>query len=446
MVLGLPLPFLLLAQGAGGAVNAAATVTLPPGTPMWLIMDKTVPMRVGQHIEARLQYGVYAENKLALPANTVVEGTVTGLHADTPRRRESRLRADFTPFSKPVVRFEEAIVNSIKIPLQVTDAVDGAPVMNLTPPPPRKGGFIRAQFDQGVSMVKDRISNVTAPGKRDRLVTLLYSQLPYHPQRVIAGTAWTVDTTAATAVLPVREALPAPGKPAASLTPVALDSAGPATWTLQTSLEESLTSAKNKVGDPIRAVVVEPVLNPDGSVAVPQGAVVQGTITKAKRARRFALAGDLRFNFNQLVMPGETRPQEVQTTVTGVDAAGDTNLSLDREGQGKPKPQDKVVVPLILFALAASPLDHDRHADGGAGKNAGASNSLGTIGFILGTAVQSANLASGIGFYGTALATWNRWIKRADDTTLHHDTRMVIQTTARRSAPLRAAQVSQSTR
>ncbi len=430
---------------------------------MWLKTDKTIPLRIGAHVQAKLQYGVYAANQLVLPAGTVVEGTITAWQADSAHRMESRLRADFTPFRKPVVRFQDAILDGRRVPIQVSDAKDGAAVLNLTPPPPRKGGFLRAQFDQGMTMVKDRIHNVTGPGKRDRLVTLLYSQLPYHPQRVVAGTEWTVDTTATLAlapapgsVAPSQPQAAAVRRPAATLasfeTPVPLktsvssDPPQPATWTLQTSLQETLTSAKNKVGDPIRAVVVEPVLNPDGSVAVPQGTVLEGEITKAKPARRLGRAGDLRFDFKQMILPGQSQTREVQTTVTGVDATGDTNLALDREGQVKPKPQDKVVVPLLLFALASRPLDRDGHADAGLGKDAVASNSLGTIGFIAGTAIGSSNFASGIGFYGTALAFWNRWIKRADDTTLRHDTRMVIQTTARRSAPLRSSQISQSTR
>ena len=33
----------------------------------------------------------------------------------------------------------------------------------------------------------------TAPGRGDRLVQFIYTQLPYHPERIETGTAWTVD-------------------------------------------------------------------------------------------------------------------------------------------------------------------------------------------------------------------------------------------------------------
>jgi hypothetical protein len=44
-------------------------------------------------------------------------------------------------------------------------------------------------------------------------------------------------------------------------------------------------------------------------------------------------------------------------------------LALDSEGQGKPNPQDKFLVPFILLTLAARPLDHDRDDGNGLGKH-----------------------------------------------------------------------------
>ena len=324
--------------------------------------------------------------------------------------------------------------DNVHVTLPVGPAVDGAPILRLTPPPPRKGGFIRRQFDTGVEMARDRVRNVTGPGKRDRLVNLLYSQLPYHPQRVDAGTVWTVDTTA-----PVD--LPETGSTApveSGATPVAAAnsaSGANATWTLQAYLADTLTSAQARVGQPIRAVVAQPVLDGSGGIAVPQGAVLQGLITRARPARRFGRAGELRFDFRQLTFPDRAEPQEVQTNLSGIDAGTGANLSLDREGQVQPKPKDKLVVPFLLLALASRPLDNDsgRHL---LRKEAVASNSLGLLGFVMGTAAGQPNFAAGLGYYGAAIAIWNRWIKRGEDTTLRRDTRLVVQATARHSAPM----------
>ncbi len=415
------------------------------GTPVWVKSDSTVPQRIGQPVRAHLLYSIFAENRLVLPAGTPVQGSVVGLEADHPHRLQARLRGDFTPFSKPIIQFDSVTLNGRTIPLPLGRAQDGAPVLQLTPPPPAKGGFIRREYDQGVVMVKDRLRLITAPGKEDRLKGLLYSQLPYHPQRIPTDTVWTADTDAPLALAPApvavlvseKGAVPKPVLTLAVSTKPA-EANGSQTWTLQAYLAETLSSSDAKVGGPIQAVVTQPVMGPTGEVAVPQGAVLKGEITRARPARRFGRAGELRFDFREIKFPDQPEPQDVQTNITGIDAVGDSNLSLDREGQVQPKPKDKLVVPAILFALAARPLDRDGRGDGAFGKDAVASNSLGVLGFIVGTAAGYRNLAAGIGYYGTALAVWNRWIKRGQETTLRRDTRMIVQTTARRSAPMRA--------
>ncbi len=421
----------------------AQAVSVPAGTPVWVRSKDTVRMRVGQAVHGELVYPVFADNHKVLPAGTAVDGTITGTDADHAHRVQARLRGDFTPFSHPVVMFRAVhLQDGTTVNLPAGPATDGAPVLRLTPPPPRKGGFLRQEFDTGVGMVKDRVRLVTAPGKKDRLTALLYSQLPYHPQRVDAGTVWTVDTTSAFEVPANDAAAGAPPAPPISnglRNDVAVtEPAGARTWVVQAYLAETVSSANAKVGQPMRAVVAEPVVDKtSGEVLVPQGAVLEGEVTRAKAARRFGRSGELRFDFRQLSFPGKPEREQVQTTLSGIDAAAGANLALDREGQVQRKPQDKLAVPIFLFALAARPLDRDR-GDNAFGKDAVASNSLGVLGFIIGTAGGWRNVAAGIGYYGTAIAVWNRWIKKGSETMLRKDTRLVVQTTARRSAPMRS--------
>lgn len=388
-------------------------------------------MRVGQPIRAELIYPVYADNKLVLPENTVLQGTVTALRPDHSHRVTARLRADFTPFYIPVVRFTAiSLDDGTSLPTVTGTATDGAPIYRLVPPPPRKGGFIHQQFDNGVQVLRDQLAFFTAPDKRDRFTQLLYTQLPYHPQRIQKGTAWTVETAAPLNIPPQ----PAPALTAESTTkPV--DSS---TWIVNAYLADKLSSATSRSGQIIHATVAEPIYNSDHTIAVPEGATLVGAVTEARPARRFGRVGVLHFDFRQLVLPsGKT--QNVQAAVTSADSSAAQNLAMDSEGQVKPKPQDKVIVPLLLIALAASPLHQDRD-DGDRElfrKNAGASNSIGLIGFIVGTASGSANVAAGFGAYGAALSLYNRWIKRGGEVSFARDTRIVVQTTARRSQVLK---------
>ena len=74
-------------------------------------------------------------------------------------------------------------------------------------------------------------------------------------------------------------------------------------WIIQAYLRDELTSATAKSGQPITAVVAEPVYNADHTIAVPQGATIIGAITNAKPAKSFARAGALGFDFKQIVLP-----------------------------------------------------------------------------------------------------------------------------------------------
>jgi hypothetical protein len=417
------------------ALSQIQDISLPAGTPLPVQIDDHLPMRVGQPIRAELIYPVYADNKLVLPEKTIIKGTVTALRSNHSRRITSRLRGDFTPFRIPVVHFTGILLSDgTTLPISTETATDGAPIYRLVAPPARKGGFIHQQFDKGVQIVRDQLAYFTAPGKRDRFTQLLYTQLPYHPQRIEKGTAWTVETAEPLSIPPQAVAA------AIQSSKLAAKPADPSTWIVKAYLTEKLSSATSKSGQIIHATVAEPIFNADHTIAVPEGATLVGAVTQAKPARRFGRAGALHFDFRQLVLPsGKT--QNVQAVLTGADSAAGQDLAMNSEGEVKPKPHDKILVPLLLIALAASPL-HQDHDDSGSElfrKNATASNSIGIIGFIAGTASGSANVAAGFGAYGAALSLYNRWIKRGGEVSFARDTRIVVQTTVRRTAVLKPA-------
>lgn len=440
--------FALTCLPGPSAHSQGSTVTLPTGTPLPVQIGDHLPLRVGQGIRARLMYPVFAEDELVLPAGTVVVGDVVSLRSDRSRRIHGKLGGDFTPFSVPVVQFKQIDLGDGRtMPLASETATDGAPIFRIIPPPPRKGGFVRQQIDGVWQVVSDDVGLFTAPGKGDRLLQFVYSQLPYHPQRMEKGTAWTVRTTKPMTMeaMPRTEAeeaakQPGPEKTAgekAAAAP-AEEERGPGTWLLQAYLSSALSSTSSKAGQEIRAVVAEPIFNPDHTIAVPQGAVLVGEVTRAKPARYFGRAGVLRFDFREMLLPGGEQ-QTVVASLKGADSTSDQVL--DSEGTAKPKPRDKLVLPILLAGLAARPLDQDGGSHDQLGKNAVGSNGFGVIGRIVGIAAGSANLAAGIGYYQTAISTYDRWIARGKQVTFARDTRVVIQTTERRSPALKPTRV-----
>lgn len=429
-------PLIVLGVSSAFAVAQATSAPsrngiLPATTSVWVKADHRLRSRMGEVVTARTVYPVYGENLLLIPPGTRIRGSITGFHPDPERRSAARLRGDFTPFSKPVVSFRELeTADGFWVALSASPAEDGAPLTELTPPAKPKGGLIRRQWNQGIEMAKERLRLITAPGKKDRLTDLFYSQLPYHPQDIQTGTAWNVQTDQALT-------LPVPSNPGSAQATLPSSNTVPRekSWQLKAALTETLSSRTARVGDPVRALVVEPIRGLDGEVEVPQGAVLEGRVTEARPARRFGRGGRLRFSFLELSFPGNAAPQPVQSTLTELGANTGAGLNLDREGRIEPKPKDKVVVPLVLLALASRPLDQDRGGNQ-FGKDAVASNALGLAGFVVGTAGGWPNVAAGIGYYGTALSVWNRWVKRGDETVFRKNTRLVLETTARRSAPL----------
>jgi hypothetical protein len=432
-------PCAALCQTEGG--------TLPAGTPLALRIDEHLPMRNGQPVRAQLIYPIYDDDKLLLPRDTIVTGSVVELRNDRSRRIRAALGGDFTPFHKPVVRFTSFVLaNGISVPFASGEAIDGAPIFHAIATPPAKGGFLRREFDGLLTVARSDVAIVTGPEKADRFVQFIYSQIPYHPQRIEKGTAWTIETLHSVEI-PAEAAPPAtvaadPPKRhfwEEPLPPAEPAKADTGSWIVQANLDEPISSETSKEGQAIKATVAEPIFNPDHTIAIPQGSTLIGAVTRAKPARKFGRTGVLTFNFRQLQIPHE-ETRIVETRLTGADSARD--IALNSEGQAKSKPQDKITLPIILALMASRPLDQDHHdgadAGNGLGKNAtGGAAGLGLVGTVIGLAGGSPNIAAGIGYWGAARATYYRWIAKGQKIDFAKNTRIVVQTTPRRSAPIK---------
>lgn len=438
---------LLLALYSAPLLCQTAPDALPAGTPLALTLDQNCPMRVHAPLRAHLMYPIYGDNQLLLPKDTIITGTVVQLLPDRKRRIHAELGGDLTPFRIPEVRFSHILLpDGTAVPLSTGPASNGAPVFRAVAPPPVKGGFVHREFDFFLNSARGDLAFYIAPGKGDRFLQFLYDRLPYHPQHIAKGTSWTVETTAAVQ-LPAEAASlsPAdlsqpihkhhfwdqPAPPASSAAPRA------GVWIVQANLAENLSSEVSKSGRSIKAIVAEPVYDSHHTLVVPQGATLVGEVTRAKPARHFGRSGVLSFNFRQITMPNAAT-QTVETRLTGADSAQD--IALNSEGQAGSKPQDKLIIPLVLVFMAARPLDQDSGRAGAAGQpgrnGIGGAAGLGLVGTIVGLAGGSPYAAAAIGYWGAARAVYARWIGRGQTIAFPKDTRIVVETTPRRSAPI----------
>jgi hypothetical protein len=419
------------------------TAEIAPGTPLSIALSRHSPMRAGEHLEGRLLYPVYVGNNVVLPANSTLRGRVIRLDSDRSRRIHARLHGDFTPFHIPVVQFDQVLLKDGAVQeLSCSNGKDGMVILRLSPPPgQKKGSLIGRQWSDVKQRVKETTALFTAPGRGDRLVQFVYTQLPYHPQRIETGTTWTVEV-AQPLFVNVEDSLPLTASASSNASqrglitspkPVKQPDDQVNEWRLRAYLQQTISSARAKPGDTFHAYVAEPVFNAEHVVVVPEGSLLTGEITQARPARSFGRQGKLRFHFKEMKLPsGFSQP--VQATLAGVDSDKSAHLQTDPEGGIQPQSQNRVVIPLLLTFLAGRALDSDENQTL---NNGLASNGFGIVGRVLGLAASSRNVAAGIGIYGAALSFYDLWLARGHDVVFPKNTRVEITTNPSRS-PLNA--------
>jgi hypothetical protein len=413
--------------GEDAGALPAEKLVLPKGTSLQVEIVRHYPMRAGETIEGMLLYPIFAGGRMAVPEKTLLHGRVVALKPDRKTRWHGRLRGDFTPFHTIQVQFDELMLPSGPLHLSSALAEDGAPVLHLSAPGARpKQSFISREWAFTRSRVQDRVAYFTAPGFGRRALQLLYHQLPYHPERIAAHTAWSFELTAP---------LELPGAPVAADPPKpALSAAGQQeVWTVHALLSGNLTSATAKPGDAVLALVVEPVFDGEKQPVIPQGSTLIGRVSTAKAARSFGRNGKLRFTFQQVRFP-EGFGRAVEGSLAGAATEKTQDLTLDAEGNITPRNQSSAIAPLFLTVLAGRALDEDGNLTVQTGV---ASNGFGLVGRIVGFASGNRNLAAGIGYYAAALSFYENFLRTGRDVVFPKDTRIEIETTPQRAPVLK---------
>lgn len=87
------------------------------------------------------------------------------------------------------------------------------------------------------------------------------------------------------------------------------------------------------VGDPIRAQLLKPVYV-DGRVALPQGTLLDGRITRIRSAGRLRRPAELSLRFERITLP-DGQDQPIAAALTALEAPAPPRVRLDSEGQLK---------------------------------------------------------------------------------------------------------------
>ena len=402
---------------------ARAPLTLATGVPLHIRVTRTAKLRTGTSVEGVLTEPIYSLDRLVLPQGTVVHGTVTEY---TPIAHQVRLQAllngDVTPLHDPVVDFSTLHLaeTDTDVALNSRALIRNTQIVRFAPKAKKP-----SLFQQGEAMVKQRIAEtretVLGPNKKDRALRLLYSQLPYHPQRIWVGTQFIADLESPTAIsLPILP--PVPPAEDSSLNGIKVTA----------RLASTIDSLGAKKGDEVTAIVTQPVFDDAHNLVLPEGAELEGTVMQTKPARSFGRNGQLRFSFRG-VKTVEQPERKVFGTLTGTEGPTGQNLTVDSEGNVQANPdKDRFVAPLLLaLTAAAGHGEHHHHDDDDVGAPTVASNGFGLVARVIAIASSNTNVATGFGAYAFAKSIYFRFLTRGHQVSFPQDTVVEVQLASR---------------
>jgi len=184
------------AQTATDEETPRISLNIPSGAPLRLYLTKRVSKRVGAPVEAKLLEPVFAFDREVIPAGTVVQGDVSRTQ---PIGKWQRVRAivsgDFTPLRSARVEFTTLILPdghklaTHTIETMGLNSIYTEPRKNQKAQPQNQnGGILGTAKQTAKDRVNSAIDSVRGPNKKEKLIDLLWSKLPYRPQYVRRGT------------------------------------------------------------------------------------------------------------------------------------------------------------------------------------------------------------------------------------------------------------------
>jgi len=406
------------------STGSTETVTIPAGVPLHVRVTRRARLRKGAEVDGVLTEPVYLYDRLVLPADAVIRGRVSSLApADRKIRIQALLNGDVTPLHNPVVNFTSIKVGDQDVALDSEALLRSVQLVNFVP-----GGKKQSLIQKARKMIKEQIQSVhdvfLASGKQDRALKLLYSQMPYHPQRIWPGSQFIADLNAPV-VLNVPAEMPPVIAPADAST---LDN-----LVLTARLVNPLSSDVAKKGDIVKAVVTKPVFNPQHQMVLAEGAQLEGTVLRAQASRSLGRNGQLRFVFRGVQRTHEEQ-QQIHGTLTAAEGSSAQNITVDQEGGVKSNPdKNRFIAPLALGVLAIAGHDRDRDGDNnGLGRDIVASNGFGIVARILALTVNDRNVSTGFATYALAKSIYFRFLTRGHAVIFPKDTLVQVQLGTRR--------------
>ncbi len=426
---------------------------------MRVYLTKRVSKRAGAPVEAKLLESVFAFDREVIPAGTIAQGQVSRVQPVSKwQRARAILGGDFTPLRSAQVEFNSLILPDGHTLSTHTVETSGLNSIYIEPskkkkqkaqPQNQNGGILGTAKQTAKDHINGAINArskgiadiVRSPNKKEKLIDLFWSKLPYHPQYMRRGTRFDA---------PLRDPLQLGF---ASVKPADLAELGSQPLpdsVVRVRLLTELNSASAKPGEVVEAVTAAPLFSPNHKLLFPEGTRLIGTVVVSKKARSFHRGGQLRFNFQRIDLPPQVanlRPAtprqeatKTQATLAGAEGSGTAPIKVDSEGGVQAKEsKTRFIAPMISLVLASRSADndaghhHEANATGGeaniSGRTLGGGLGLG----MLGAAVSQTSPYVGMafGYYGFAWSVYSNVIARGGEVQFDKNAMMDIKFGAR---------------
>ena len=428
--------------------NVQVPLVVSAGTPLRLEVEKTTfPKHVGDVVHARLAEPIYAFDKEVIPAGTEVVGHVTGFTiAPKSFRTQKILSGHFGSFRHPQVVFDTVLVkDGPPLKIQATTESGSAHVLEMrATASPNNGHGIQAAVKAAKSEAHKEIATARGflhnPDKKDLLRNAALAYSPYQPIKIDALSRFD-------ALLQSPANFGSESIPDAEVEQLGHEA--PQSGELRANLVTALNSGMTKLNSPVDAVVMSPLFSSDNQLLLPAGTHLMGTTTVAHPAKRMHKNGQLRFAFQQVVLPSDIQSlqqqlaqqsqaappatsEKIQAHLGGIVISRSAHVGLNEEGETKvDESKTRFIGPALSVALAAATLhqEHDEDGGGGVSNNTGAQVGAGALAFgvagaVIGRVWRPAGIA--FGFAGAGRSVYKQIFGKGIDIDIPANTSLLV--------------------
>jgi hypothetical protein len=250
---------------------------------------------------------------LLIPVGTVVNGKVSAIDPVPKMTRTMQAaNGNFSPGPKVHLHFDEMVMadgKTVVLHTVASPAPDGVlrfvaanEAEKKKKKKKKKKYKVQEVASNKVSATRQAIhqqwtdlqNKIHEPRKMHKVKRIFLAELPVHPQYLDAGTSFNANLLqplnfGTEAVMP--EAMSEIGMPP------------PTGSAVHARLETALSSATAKVGDPVEAVITEPLVA-SNHLILPEGSLIKGSVMQVSPpARRLGRNGQLRTLFREVAPP-----------------------------------------------------------------------------------------------------------------------------------------------